>query len=220
MNEKNENVGKDNTPEASQSALPPVRSPSRRRLIKLGAAGVPVVATLASSPALAWHCKNPSAWGSNVVASQTANKSNVARQYETWSIANWKNNTGSASLGLPWDRLKAAYPTLNAMGYKKITLGQLQNANVIATLPRNISPDTMACTLLSSGDAFATAILVAMLNSKVGKDRLIVSGCVNDSAGVSQLNAMATLSYIPPGGTIPWDEVKIMKYLTENWLAV
>jgi hypothetical protein len=219
MNEKNENVGKDNTPEASQSALPPVRSPSRRRLIKLGAAGVPVVATLASSPALAWNCKNPSAWGSNVVASQKANASNVAREYETWYISNWKNCNGTnTSMGNPWAALKAKWSALPA-NFKDITLGNLRNVNAISQCPRNYGDSTKAYTLICSSDSFAVSILVAMLNCAVGPSQAIIKGCVSSSSGVNQLNAMALLQYTPPGGLTPWTETTIKKYLYENWIA-
>lgn len=51
------------TPEGESQPMGAPRIPSRRRLIRLGTTAVPVVATLARRPALAWHCQSPSAWG-------------------------------------------------------------------------------------------------------------------------------------------------------------
>lgn len=220
MNEKDENVGEEKMLGQTHAAQVSVRLPSRRRLIKLGAAGVPVVATLTSSPALAWNCKNPSAWGSNVVASQKTNASNVPREYESWYIANWKSNSRTGTkLGKPWDVLKTTYTSLSSSAYTDITLGQLKGVNAIVAYPRGGTADTKAVTILNGGDTFAIAILVAMLNSTVGPYRTVVLGCVSDSLKNNQLIAMSQLQYAPPGGGAKWDESKTITYLSENWLA-
>ena len=82
---------------------------SRRRLIKLGGVAAPVALTLTSRPVMAaWHCNTTSAWGSaqiNPNQSTTARNANNQLVDETWTIANWKDNTTRAGLGMPWTSL-------------------------------------------------------------------------------------------------------------------
>lgn len=86
---------------------------SRRKLLKKASLiGIPAVATLASRPVLAWHCRTPSMWGSMVMNPSTSLRSNEGHQTgykdETWAITNWGRNTGRSVIfgGLaPWNHL-------------------------------------------------------------------------------------------------------------------
>ncbi|TXD99553.1 hypothetical protein FUT87_02335 [Mitsuaria sp. TWR114] len=77
-----------------------VVSQRRRRFIQAGV--VPVGLTLASRPAMAWHCNTTSAWGSAILRNggasvQARADAAVINNTECWYIANWKDNTGR-----PW----------------------------------------------------------------------------------------------------------------------
>lgn len=104
MNEEKKTVDQE------QAVRPAVASPSRRRLIRLGTAAVPVAATLASRPALAWHCRTFSAWGSIDLAKATGGTSLATRDDhlqnrpdECWYISDWVNNTQGSCSNKPWD---------------------------------------------------------------------------------------------------------------------
>ncbi|MDB5894859.1 MAG: hypothetical protein JWQ88_2390 [Rhodoferax sp.] len=220
MNENNENVGKDNIPQAPSSALPPVPSSSRRRLFKLGAAGVPVVITLASSPAMAWNCKLPSAWGSAPVASQaSAARYNTQSLEGVWTINNWANDTPSGSAS-PWSALKAAPFKMTFTDYKTVTLSELLAATAIALVPKGRSGTDLAFTVLSSGTAFDKAILTALLNYAASPVKANIQSCVNGTAA-NRLVDMARGTFFPSGGSAakPWTDDQVVKYLNNNYIA-
>ena len=129
--------------DAPAQASAHVASVSRRRLIKLGSAAVPVVATLVSRPALAWHCKSPSAWGSEIINPNTSLRTNAGHQSypdETWYITDWRDNIARSSAGYgnkPWAVLQSKYPALKnnappsapiktSLDYTLVTIAQLQ----------------------------------------------------------------------------------------------
>ena len=71
--------------------LKPDLASARRRMLKRGIAVSPVVLTLVSRPVLAWHCKSPSAWGSedmNPTTSLRTNEGHNSWLDETWTIGN------------------------------------------------------------------------------------------------------------------------------------
>ena len=231
MNEKNENVGKDNTPEASRSALPPVRSPSRRRLIKLGAAGVPVVATLASSPAMAWNCRAPSAWGSNMTnvftASQKANPAHQGKIDETFRVRDWANNTVRSATTFtdkPWTLLANKCPNLlNGLTgtpqdrWTLVTLSTLVSSTGI-TAPAGANTSATVRSILLGSDDFASAIITAQLNAKFPTTVNQMTTCINVRS-INQLPLMAGGTYTPSTGGKPWDRSMIVNYLRANYMA-
>jgi hypothetical protein len=210
----------------------PVASPSRRRLIKLGSAAVPVIATLASRPALAWHCKSPSAWGSEIINPNTSLKTNAGHQSypdETWYISNWRDNVARSSAGYngkPWDVLRSKYSAINnlpansplktSLDYTKVTIAQLQVA-VPGIRMAGASPSALVKSVLSSGTDLQKSTIVAQLNylllSPLSRNQIEM--CLPASA----LQQMADGTYKPAGLSQPWSAAHVKRYLYENWIA-
>lgn len=219
--------------DAPAQASAHVASVSRRRLIKLGSAAVPVVATLVSRPALAWHCKSPSAWGSEIINPNTSLRTNAGHQSypdETWYITDWRDNIARSSAGYgnkPWAVLQSKYPALKnnappsapiktSLDYTLVTIAQLQ-----AVIPGLRSAGALASakvkTVLSTGSDLQKSTIVAQLNyillSPLAANQLEM--CLPPAA----LQQMADGTYKPTGTGQAWDSAKIKKYLYENWIA-
>lgn len=196
---------------------------SRRRLIKIGVATVPVVLTLASRPVLAWHCKSPSAWGSEQINPNTSLKTSGAHpEYadETWTITNWKSNSdpARAGLGQPWKRLDA---TLTATGssaaYRALTVGWLKNTkSVPLALPTGVSLTQKVYNGLK-GDlgwsTFAKYMIVAQLN------RHLLAAGTWDPQCVTEAELTAMVKGVYPNASAPWTPEKIVSYLDNNWIV-
>lgn len=204
----------------------------RRRFIRLGSVGVPVIATLTSKSAFAWHCKSPSAWGSEIINPNTSLKTNAGHQSypdETWTIVNWRDNSARGAVGYsdkPWDVLRNRCPELKlnvpatrekkaSFDYSLVTIGQLLAA-VPGLKSMAMHSDTVK-NVLKSGSSLNKSTLVAQLNycllSPLGANQL--ESCLSSSA----LQKMATGSYTPAGINQTWDANKITKYLYENYIA-
>lgn len=213
-------------------AAAPVASPSRRRLIKLGTAAVPVVATLTSRPAFAWHCMSPAAWGSIDANPNTSLKTNAGHQSyadETWYIANWKDNTPRSETGYankPWSVLKLKYPTLKdattttagSFDYTKVTVAKL-----LATVPglhgAAASSTETVKNVLTSGSSLQKSTIVAQLNYVLLSP--LASNNMESCLAFDKLTEMASGSYYPDGAGGPsWGADKIVRYLKENWIAM
>ncbi|WP_296443799.1 hypothetical protein [Rhodoferax sp. UBA5149] len=221
------------------TALPPIASPSRRRLIKLGTAAVPIVATLASRPALAWHCQSPSAWGSEQINPNTSLKHGVAHKSyidETWTINNWKTNTPRTSVdlatgvdaGAPWNELCVACPTLltipacnskhrnkSVFDYTKVTVGHLVTCGFInpgfstTLLVKDVPTGTY-------GTQPKTYALIGQLNYAVLKKARFkndIDSCLRDG----QLESMIAGTF--DGGDGKWTLTKVSEYLFNNWVV-
>jgi len=241
MNDTNQ----DSTPESvvAPAAKPVVKSPSRRRLIKLGTAGVPVVATLASSPAMAWHCRTASAWGSNMTANLTASqKASPAHddvEDECWAISNWCKNEARSDTGIsskPWDALKnkcsniyinvpAKDPSTkktiaSADRFKYVTVDSLVSACGIVK-PAGCNGGAKVVDVLNNGgDDFSRCIIVAQLNFLFPTARNNIQWCAKNAKGVNQLPLMAKGTYQPGGVGETWQKGKIVSYLRNNWMSV
>lgn len=242
MNDTNQ----DSTPESVVAAAtkPVVKSPSRRRLIKLGTAGVPVVATLASSPAMAWHCRTASAWGSNMddtklTASQKANPGHGSKGDECWAISDWCNNTVRNATGVndkPWDALKKKCGNLynnvptkdpntqktiaTTDKYKYVTVDSLAAACAIVK-PSGCNGSAKVVDVLKSGsDDFTRCIIVAQLNYLFPTSANQMQWCAKDVKGVNQLPKMAAGNYQPNGIGTPWNKDKIVQYLRNNYMSI
>lgn len=208
----------------------PIASPSRRRLIKLGTAAVPVIATLSSRPALAWHCQSTSAWGSEQINPTTSLKNKVGHQSypnEAWYISDWRDNLARSAAGYtnaPWEVLNAKYPTLNdkttrtngKFDYKKVTVAKLQ-ATVAGLNFANASGQATVKYVLTNGSDLQKSLIVAQLNyillSPLSRNEL--EKCLPPG----ELQKMASGSYSPSGLGVTWDSVKIKQYLFDNWIA-
>src|SRR3990167_1740944 len=112
MNQTNKLSGEDAEMAAGVvKEMHPVASPSRRRIIRLGASAVPVLATLTSQSALAGQCISTSAWGSDQIsgsASQAARHAGQGVAVTTgWTITAW--NSSSDGSGTAWEAFKSKY---------------------------------------------------------------------------------------------------------------
>lgn len=202
----------------------------RRRLIKIGATSIPVVMTLASKPVLAWHCKSPSAWGSEQLNPNTSlinNPGHNEYQDETWTITNWKSNTARSAVGTsmrPWDKLKSVYPSIydsstktnNAFDYTKVTVSKL--FSVVSTLgrPSGLSNSTTIKTVLTSGTSFQKYVICAQLNHLLLSPLSLnqMESCIT----FAELKKMATGVYTPPNmPNVTWSSTEIITYLKNNY---
>lgn len=229
MSEINQQTVTTDAADGSVQMVKPVASTSRRRLLKLGTAAVPVVATLASRPALAWHCKSPSAWGSEIINPNTSLKTTAGHQSyqdETWYITNWRDNVARSSAGYgaaPWAVLQSRYTrikdasttTSGKFDYTKVTMAKLMLA--IPGLRCTASPSTLVKTILTNGSELQKSTLVAQLNyillSPLALNQL--ESCLKPDA----LQKMASGTYTPSGLGQTWNSAKIKTYLYENWIA-
>ena len=199
----------------------PAASVTRRRLLKLGSMAVPVVATLASRPALAWHCKSPSAWGSEIINPNTSLKTNAGHQSypdETWYISNWANNSARNGRN-PWDELVKKYPSIKDLAksngkfdYTKVTVQMLKN-NILGFASNATSTATVVSVLASGSGSPIVAQLNFILISSFAGDQM--EKCVSPSA----LQAMAKGTYSPPGSGQTWSASQIKTYLYNNYIA-
>lgn len=202
----------------------------RRRLIKLGVTTVPVVLTLASRPVLAWHCKSPSAWGSEQINPNTSLKNTKAHpEYadETWTIANWRDNTARSAVGTtskPWSKLFTKYPclkndscNLNQIGiaWSSVTVARLFSKVPIAR-PAGLTDTTTIKTVLTSGTDFQKYIICAQLNYLLLQSLNDMDLCIT----FEELKKMATGVYSPPNmPTVTWTTTDIVNYLHNNWFT-
>jgi len=223
MTDKDINLDQAKGPETSQDKTV---AQGRRRLIKIGVAATPVIMTLASRPVLAWHCKSPSAWGSEQLNPNTSIKHDSYVD-ETWTITNWINNRGRAAVlsgNPPWRQLALKIPGISSItNYKYVTVGAVRAA--IPTLPSGVqdshrvyqglsgkTPSGAPSTYYIWSD-FAKYLVVAQLN------RFMLAAGVWDPQCVTEaeLSAMAQLSY--PSSATPWDADKVQQYLYNNWIV-
>lgn len=196
------------------------KAASRRRLLKASMTASPVVLTLVSRPVLAWHCKSPSAWGSEALDTKTS----LAAKHpsladESYTITDWKDNTihsGSPLSVKPWAALgrNISNPSSTTY-YKKYKMSELFGSS----LPAGLTGDTLVWASLQQGAAtttFQKYMIVARLNYKVISN---IRTCVTVN-GADQLQLMINGSYTPAhlNGEI-WDSNKIMTYLQQNWIV-
>jgi hypothetical protein len=210
-----------------------VASSSRRRLIKLGTTAAPIVATLVSKPALAWHCKSPSAWGSEILNPKTSLATNAGHQSypdETWYISNWCNNTARSATGNanpPWTALRSKFTALKnnapsnktnktSFDYTLCTMAELQAA-IPGLKSAGASPSATVKSVLTSGSDLQKSTIVAQLNYLILSP--LVTNQMEKCLSSNALQQMATGSYSPSGSGQTWDAAKIKKFLYDNYMA-
>lgn len=202
-----------------------VASASRRRLIKLGTAAVPVVATLTSRPAMAWHCKSPSAWGSNptlndseLTKSQQANKAHDTVVDEVWTVQNWANNSTRANLGNPWDVVKTKCGISSSKPFADIKFKQLSSLGIY--WPAGVNTNDKVCTVLNNGGAGANpptylkAVIVAGLNYALLGNSRGLAKCMMPIDLQEMANGSVQISK-----TVTWGPTEIRDYLYNNYVA-
>ena len=195
------------------------RFSKRRRFMMLGASSVPVALTLTSRPVLAWHCNSTSAWGSEQIR---PNHSTIARNDdnelpdESWTIANWQQNTTRAGLQNPWAALGLQTTKSNKSDYyKNYKVSQLYAP--YGGIPTGLSGNDGVWDKITNGTTFQKYMLVARLNSKFVTN---IRTCLKNSNHVDQLVLMASGRYSPTNlpGKI-WNQTDIISYLNNNWIV-
>lgn len=190
----------------------PVASPSRRRIIRLGASAVPVLATLTSQSALAGACISTSAWGSDQIsnsASQAARHAGHAVLVMTgWTISAWNSNNDAP--GTPWLAYKNTYGVNgNPNSYTFADL-YAKVGSIYMRSPSSLGLDPTAKVVGGLGDSDSSFFLVAQLNYAVGAKP--PTECVTDA------NWQAIVAGTYPVGT-PWDIHQIRLYLESNYIV-
>lgn len=189
--------------------------PSRRKLIRLGAAVVPVVATLTSQSALAANCISTSAWGSDQIsgsASQTArHNANGFTVTPRFTISQWNaaRTGGSNTETAPWAALRVAYSTL-PNNQNNITF-----ANLVTLAPTKFKTPTAfsagAKVVGSLGNNNESYFVVGQLNFAANLKP--PPGCVTDAVWLS-----IVAGTYPTSGN-PWTLAQIVLYLKNNFLV-
>jgi hypothetical protein len=197
---------------------------SRRRLLKLSGVAAPVALTLTSRPVMAWHCNTTSAWGSaqiNPNQSTSARNTNNQLGNETWTIANWKDNTTRVGLGMPWTSLGNAFGVAihtsnpsSANYYKNLTAAWLFAS---VGLPSGLVGTDKLWDKICNGSQWQKYMIVARMNTILIAN---VKSCLTSSNHADQLKLMATGTYSPSNlGGVVWDQAMIMQYLEQNWIV-
>jgi hypothetical protein len=211
-----------------------VESNSRRRWIKLGTAGVPIVATITSQPVMAWHCYSASAWGSaqmvsNVGSAKTRRDATQVDGTECWSISNWVNNILYAPANATYKPWKVLAMARYASPNNTIAYAQA-NCKVSDIFPGGLSGVAGTVTVYNvviGSNTFARAITVARLNSLYASAKALILKCVvptsGAATGIDQILEMAKLggNYKAPNSTTKsWTTADIEAYLNASYLAV
>lgn len=209
MNEQVNASEKKTPPEEAEAATVDQKAQSRRRLLKQGTRVAPVLLTLASRPVLAWHCKSPSAWGSeqlNPATSLATNQGHASYADETWTISNWRTNTGRAGLGRPWQRLGFGN------NWTQVKLQKLEEKKGLV-IPAGVDKHMTVVSFLTAGTGFQQTVVVAQLNGMLLSS---LGNCIT----LSEIKQMARGTFSPPNVSVVWGPSEIVHYLRNNWIAV
>ena len=187
--------------------------PTRRKLIRLGAAVVPVVATLTSQSALAANCISTSAWGSDQISNSASQKARhdiqgvLVTQGYTITAWNAARTGGPATETLPWTALRAVYSTL-PNNQNNITFGNLVNlAPTKFNTPTGFfGTDKVVGSLINDDKSF---FAVAQLNFVLPAFKPPAS-CITDANWALILAG----NYPTPGSA--WSLAQIALYLKNN----
>ena len=145
-----------------------ISSPARRKLIKIGASSVPVLATLTSQSALAANCISTSAWGSDQIsgsASQRArHEANGFPVIPRFTISQWNVAANPVSKTTdPWIALRDAYSLGSSFRQNTVTFTELKNLLLAKfTIPTAFSPGANVVGSLGNNDQ--SFFVVAQLN--------------------------------------------------------
>lgn len=202
---------------------------SRRRLFRQGASVVAV--TLASRPVLAWHCKSPSAWGSEQINPNTSLSTNAGHNSytdETWTISNWVSNTARNNFGQPWVKLKQRFPLLvdsstknkkSVFDYTKVTVKKFFETVTDVRRPTGLNDAAMVKDILAMGSDLQKYTIVAQLNY-ILLAPLSSPNNLDKCVTLLDLQQMASGSYSPPNmPNVTWGPQDIVDYLYNNWIV-
>lgn len=196
-----------------------ISSPARRKLIKIGASSVPVLATLTSQSALAANCISTSAWGSDQIsgsASQRArHNANSVPVLTGFTISAWNTPASPANTPTaPWSALKGEYPLfVNSGGnfmqnsVKFSDLSTLDSSRFVT--PAGFAANASVVGSLGNNDKsyFAVAQLNFAANQKPP------AACVSDAVWLS----IVAGTYPTPGTA--WSLAQIALYLKSNGIV-
>jgi hypothetical protein len=199
-----------------------VTMPSRRKLIRLGAAAVPVVATLTSQSALATNCVSGSAWGSDQVsgsASQAARHNSRAVPVSTgFRISAWnaaRPTTSGNVNSAPWIALRAKYAGAGQIpanfNQNTITYGYLAALDPTRfKTPVGFSASTPV--VGSLGNDEKSYFAAAQLNFAAGQKP--PTQCITDADW-----ALIVAGTFPPAPATAWDLALTARYLKNNFIV-
>jgi len=220
----------DNTPQSSATPTPvkgSVVSQRRRRFIQAGA--VPIGLTLASRPAMAWHCNSTSAWGSAILRDGGASvkaraASKLVQDNECWYVTDWKNNTGRSIVcggTLPWRFVNPKFFTSKSATDYQYAKDNLKVNQLYPGGLNGVVGTTKVFTLISgSPNSYGAAMCVARLNTLFagdGADK--IKQCTFTTSG-DMLDKMSKPNFKPANSSgAAWTTAEIQQYLSDNWIA-
>jgi hypothetical protein len=200
-----------------------VALPSRRKLIRLGAAVVPVVATLTSQSALATNCISGSAWGSDQLSNSASQKARhdsravpvtAGRKISEWNAV----SSSPTALTVPWTAFKNSYPNFKNFGptsnrtfrQSEVTFDQLQALDSAKfKVPAGFAlTDKVVGNLVNNDRSF---FMVGQLN--FASNLKPPTQCVTDS------DWGKIVSGVYPTTGSPWSLTQTAQYLRNNFIV-
>jgi hypothetical protein len=202
-----------NLPSLDSTNAPPSPANERRRsLIKGGLGAAPVIMTLASRSAFAWHCKSPSGFVSGNTSHPTVADEGTYSPQSWAGITNWPAPFGKTGGNWP-----AFYGTAFD-GYKFLAgiINYQTNKKQAVTVH-----DVMLNGITAGGgpNALGAYILAALLNLKRGT---VPAVCLTEDMLFKMFNDCATRGYYLPMSANPkvqWNAQAVIDYLKNNWLV-
>ena len=210
---------------AGQSEAGPVAADAkfarRRRLLKIGASGVPVALTLTSRSVLAGTCTTTSAWGSTqLMNTASVNAHHNSFTVSTSSLATWQAATSSAPG--PFTTLYSA-KTFGfgsaALLFSGLTVNQLFDGaapTAWSTALKGAKVKDAIKSTATTSTSFQRMIIVAALNVQSSTTSNKVSSCTT----IAELKVMGKASTDGPYTTANGLTLStVLPYLAANYLA-
>ena len=222
----------DTTPQSSATPtqVSPVKgsvvSQRRRRFIQAGV--VPVGLTLASRPAMAWHCNSTSAWGSAILRDGGASvkaraAANVVENNECWFVTNWAENSGRGLVlngAKPWTCVNPKYFKTKSASDVAYAQANLKVSQLYPGGLLGVPGTKKVFEVVGATGTYGAAMCVARLNVVLaGEGGAKIAQCTVTSAG-DMLDLMAKPNFKPANSSgAAWTTTQIQQYLHENYIA-
>lgn len=167
-------------------------SGNRRKLIRGGVVGAPVLLALKSTPVLACNCKQPSGFSTsgNLSRNGGATCTDPAKNPTYWSANTYDTHTYDKSMGRTKKTKYFRYANVPVATKFKDVFGGTDERTLIVVLGE---------------DGFASLAVAAYLNLKAGR---FVSG-----VSLSSIHDMWNGTYRPTAGVPPWTKEESENYL-------
>jgi hypothetical protein len=203
-----------NLPQHESGNAPAPADQRRRSLIKGGLGAAPVIMTLSSRSAFAWHCKSPSGFVSGNKSHPTVADEGTLSPFSWTNMSSWpapfnkSNGKWPAFYGGTFDGHQFVAGTINyqAAGKPTVTIHDVM-ASGAAAGPRG------------GNLALGAYILAALLNLKKGT---VPSVCLTEDMLFKMFNDCASRGYylpMPTNPTVRWSAQSVIDYLVQNWLV-